>query len=274
LIGAIWFFVDMGLLIPWFRDRFAVFPTDFQHFAPFTNLGTTPGTIALNVMIHPMNTILIALQPGKLEYLLALIAPYLFLGLLGSFIWISALPELAITLLSNHPNMDSVLLRGGRFSMVTATSLALSAVFTIQRIKSLGYGERKGFQLLIASCIFFSTLSLTPLWLNSTALTSITGADELHAILDRVGPNAAIAVPYDVVAPFAQRAIVFDIDRNPPQVVFACAEYVVIQHVHSQPQVFGLLSANAFRIAWEGEEFELWQAPVVPNCLPSKRPWE
>jgi uncharacterized membrane protein len=273
LVGAVWFLVDMGLIIPWFRSTFAVFPTDFQHLAPFAQFGTSPEMIVANVITHPMNTILIMLQPGKPEYLLSLVAPYLFLGSFGSLVWIAALPELAITLLSNHPDAYSVLLGGARFSMVVATTLALSVVFTLSRLKAFLGQRQSQFHILVGSSMFFSTLGLMPLWLNSTALVPLAGATELQAILGRVGPNVAIAVPYEVVAPFAQRAVVFDIDRNPVQVISGCAEYVVMRHDPPERQLFASLSASGFRQVWSGEEFELWQALAVPNCSPSQGPW-
>ena len=273
LVGLISFYAVMSIIIPWFGQRYAVFPTDFHHFSPFASFGNSPLSVTLNAISHPATTISMMLQPGKLPYLLSLTAPYLLFGFAGSLIWIVALPELAITFFSNHPDNSSILLANSRFSTVVVVALGISAVLTLRRI-----GERFGLQRAlvlqtIGSAFLFVTLGLAPLWLNSTLMAPVSGANELPTLLARIGPDAAVAVPYDVVAPFAQRATVFDIDRNPPEVIASCSEYVVFRHNYSEIKLHDLIQAKGFREAWSGEVFELWKSDAVAQCIPTRKPW-
>jgi uncharacterized membrane protein len=273
VVGLISFYAAMSIIIPWFQARYAVFPTDFHHISPFASFGNTPLSIMSNAILHPATTISVILQTGKIPYLLSLAAPYLFVGFLGSAIWIVALPELAITLLSNHPDNSSVLLANSRFSTVIVVALGISAVITLRRIGQ-GLGSQRALALqTIASTFLFVTLGLAPLWLNSTLMAPVTGAGELPAVLAMVGPDAAVAVPYDVVAPFAQRAVVFDIDRNPPEVIASCSEYVVFRQGYSENRLHDLVKVKGFRQAWSGEVFELWQSDAFHQCIPARKPW-
>jgi uncharacterized membrane protein len=273
LFGLGSFYVVISIVIPWFRARYAVFPTDFHHFAPFASFGNTPLSVASNAISSPATTISVMLQPGKAAYLLSLASPYLLVGFAGAAVWIVALPELAITLLSNHPDNSSVLFANSRFSTVVVVALGISTVLTLRRIgEHLGLQRALILQTICAASLFV-TLGLTPLWLNSALMTPVSGAHELPTLLARVGPDAAVAVPYDVVAPFAQRGIVFDIDRNPSGVIASCSQYVVFRRNHSETTLYDLVQAKGFRQAWTGDVFELWQSDVVAQCSPAQKPW-
>jgi len=274
LLGGAWLYGAQAVVIPLFRRTYAVFPTVFTPTAFFAQFGGSPAAILRNVVMEPAVTAATVLQPGKPAYLLSLVAPYLIVGFAGSLLWIVALPELAISLLSeSSARLRIPLLVGSRFAMVIAVSVALSAVLTLHRLSRAGVDEGRRLQRLVASAMLFSTLSLVPYWLSSTSLAPVARPAELRAIMARVGPAAPVAVPYNIAAPFAQRAIVLDIDHDPAGVVRSCARYVALRHDHQPRQVFAAIVAGGFRRAWSGPEFEVWRSARAPSCTPRVKPW-
>ncbi len=273
-LAGLWFYAAEALIIPLFRRSYAVFPTVFTPTAFFGQFGQSPAAILRDIIVEPGVTAATVLQPGKPAYLLALAAPYLVAGFAGSLLWVVALPELAISLLSESSARPRVpLLIGSRFAMVIAVSLALSSVLTLRRLSGAADGDGRRLQRLLASAMLFSTASLVPYWLTSASLTPVADAAEVRAVAARVGGAAAVAVPYNIVAPFARRAVVLDTDNDPAGVIQACARYVVLRHDRRPRQVFDAIFSAGFRLVWTSREFELWQATTTPSCTPRVKPW-
>jgi uncharacterized membrane protein len=272
LAGVVAFFFAMRIVIPWFRTKYAIFPTDFEHLSPYSRFGTSLGQVVINALTNPSLTLSAILEAGKVGYLVSILAPYLLVGIAGSLLWIVALPELAITLLSNHANNAGPLLAGGRFSTVTVVALALACVISLRKA-GVRFGARATFfHRCVASTFFFVTMALVPLWLNSTCFAPVAGAAEMPTLIQQIGAVDPVAVPYDVAASFAQRAVVFDINRNPPEVIASCSKFVVMRH--NRPElIYSAIQAKQFRQVWNGEVFELWQSEQKAACDLPNKPW-
>ena len=95
-VGLVWFLVAMGVVIPYFRHG----PSHVVSY--YAHLGSSPGEIARNVLLHPLRALAIAFAPEKLEFFLIMFLPVGFLCLLSPASLAMALPGFAVCLLSER----------------------------------------------------------------------------------------------------------------------------------------------------------------------------
>jgi uncharacterized membrane protein len=94
--GLAWSLVAILVIIPHFSPAGA---SPFQD--RYAHLGDGPGGVLAGVLTRPWEVADLLAEPGRLGYLVALLAPLLALPLLAPLLALGALPELAINLLSN-----------------------------------------------------------------------------------------------------------------------------------------------------------------------------
>jgi len=94
--GMAWFVVSMWVIIPYFRHG----PSHVVSY--YAHLGSSPGEIARNILLHPLRTLAIVFAPEKLEFFLIMFLPVGFLCLLGPASLAMALPGFAVCLLSQR----------------------------------------------------------------------------------------------------------------------------------------------------------------------------
>lgn len=100
---AILFWLAVRVWLPAFSDR-----QEFWPLVRYQELGSTFGEAFRTVVTRPVYVLGVALQPAKLEFMLRLLAPLLFLPLFSPGSWIFAAPALAICVLSSVPDMYSM----------------------------------------------------------------------------------------------------------------------------------------------------------------------
>lgn len=265
------------LIVPYFRFSYLAFRTGssagpFVDSPSFSQFGTTPAQIALHIFTRPDITLATVAQIGKGPYLIELLAPYLFVFVFGSAAFVIGLSDLAITLLSNRPDATAPFLGGERFGMAIGVAASISTILTLGWLRRKSMLDQPRTQLLTSAmaCI---TLALVPLWLNAALLKPVPGAREVPGLLQRVGPDAPVAVPYWIAARFAERPIVLTPEVDPVPIIVRCSRYVVIDRQKDNTALVKAMRGKGFIRAMSGEEFAVWRAPQAPSCSATSRPW-
>lgn len=274
VLGAVWLAAMIFVVMPWFRSHYRAFsPNSFgfrgiTDIGAFSHLGTSVGGILHTIVFHPGTALSTVTQVEKLQYLILIVAPYLVGGILGSVFWLLALPDLVISLLVNHSQVQQF--TGDRFAMMVATAFAISALLTFQRISS------RHTRQLLASAMLFSTVALLPNWINTTRLRSTPrpGAAQLRTFAKRIGPNAAVAGPEWSVQLLANRRVIIDYGRgNLSQVILKCSQYVILDTTHAATQLRPVIQAGGFREIRSAKGLQLWKSPTKPHCSSQHLPW-
>lgn len=104
-------FTALGFALFYYLVKFAI-PAAHggSHFALsyYSDFGSSPLTIAKNILLSPVKTVSTIFGKGQLIYLLGLSAPLGFLSLLGFPILILVSPDLAVSLLSQNKQLHTI----------------------------------------------------------------------------------------------------------------------------------------------------------------------
>ena len=99
-IALAWAAIAFGIVLPHFNPE-GVSP----YLSRYDQLGRDPLDMLTNVLSDPGAAIGLVLEPAKLDYVQSVFSPTLYLALLSPATVVMALPDLAINLLSNFPEM-------------------------------------------------------------------------------------------------------------------------------------------------------------------------
>lgn len=105
LAGAAYFLLAIKVIIPSYRDDQAL-----VYAANYAHLGSNPTDIAMNVLLHPIKTIRILADTMRIANLAMYLVPLGFLPLLGFPVLMIALPNIAVTFLSQFMTNYSFIL--------------------------------------------------------------------------------------------------------------------------------------------------------------------
>ncbi len=120
LISIVWFVLSIFYFIPLFRggDHFAV--------GRYSDFGGSPIRIITGIITNPYSISKYLFSSDTLRYLLFLLGPVGFLSLFSPIQLLVAMPEFAINLLSNNPNMRNVIYH---YTAVITPFVFLSAIY-------------------------------------------------------------------------------------------------------------------------------------------------
>ena len=100
--AALYFVLVMTVIIPAFQPRAA--SAGWTYVSRYAHLGGSMGEILKTLALHPLDAVVRSFETYKLKTLLELFLPLGLLPLLGWRALLVALPGLAYTYLSAHPN--------------------------------------------------------------------------------------------------------------------------------------------------------------------------
>ncbi len=102
IVSISWFLLSVWYIIPHFRTT--------QHFAisRYAQFGKSPTGVISGMLSRPLDVLQLVVNKNSLDYIVALFGPLLFVCLLSPLVLILA-PELAVNLLSNNSNMQSII---------------------------------------------------------------------------------------------------------------------------------------------------------------------
>lgn len=123
-LSLAWVAVCFGIILPHFHGSFA---GGNNYWYRYNWLGDTPGHAAVNVLTHPWLPFTFILgDAAKRGYLAMLLRTTGGLGILAPALWICALPELAVNLLSTHAEQYSGVFQ---YNAVLLAFLASASVY-------------------------------------------------------------------------------------------------------------------------------------------------
>ena len=135
VLAALWVAISFRVILPHFNGGIS---SGNNYWYRYSWLGTSPGSAIVNVLLHPWLPVWFVLSDAaRRGYLAHLFRINGALGIFAPALWVCALPELAINLLSTHPEQYS------GFFQYNATIIAFvsaSAVYGVARLYHARYG--------------------------------------------------------------------------------------------------------------------------------------
>ncbi len=104
-----------------------------EHFALsyYSDFGDSPLSVIKNIILSPGKVIEIILTDSKIDYLRQILQPLGFISLLSPIVLIFALPDIAINLLSNNPNLHQIYYQ---YTAVITPFIFIAAIFGLKNL--------------------------------------------------------------------------------------------------------------------------------------------
>lgn len=125
-----WLVIAFGVIIPTYNPTGAS-----PYLSRYDQLGGSPREILVTFLLNPQKVLPTLLEPAKLQYAQSLLLPVAFLPFLSPFTFAFALPDLALSLLSNFPDMYS---GKAHYGAVIVPFLVISAIYATGFMAGLG----------------------------------------------------------------------------------------------------------------------------------------
>jgi uncharacterized membrane protein len=198
VVGLSLTLVDFLFVIPHFS------PSGINPFVGrYQGVGTTPTGIAHKLFTDPAAFVHAVATGHKALYLVLLLVPFLGLWLLEPLLFIGALPDLAINLLSSKSDQTSISFHwtAGMIPFIVAASVLGAARFKGQEIRVSLYALVGAASIAIFSPIYF-------LRQDVQALSSPTRAIKVHA-LALIPPGAPVSASNQLGGHLSERRYIY-----------------------------------------------------------------
>jgi uncharacterized membrane protein len=213
LLGAVWFATAILVVVPRFNGG-----AQFHYFEWYDNLGHTPAEALHTVLTDPLTVMDTVVSEPKLLLLGSVYGLLAFLPLLRPDVLVVALPTLAMCLLSDRPMLSSIRKQYPAVLYPLAFAGAILAVETILRIPAFERRRRVALPALLALVVGLNVgaqwLSPPTTWRFLSQWTRPSFAPAVDRLLEKIPPEAAVAVSSRVAPNLAQRERLF---LFPPQ---------------------------------------------------------
>jgi uncharacterized membrane protein len=205
-LGLAWLLVTTRWIIPFFRGQ------DYPHLRRWGRLGGSLQEIVLGLATQPGEVLGTVLDPARLHYLAALLAPWAFLPLLGAAALLPTLPTLAANLLSTDPVTFH---HRSQYNGHLLPFLALAATAGLRRLLAARGEPAARLALGLALCA-------------SVALTARTVND---LTVDRWWPDARVRDVHALVAMVPAQVVVGADERIVPHLAHRPSIYIFPQRL-------------------------------------------
>ena len=212
-------FVQVAYVIPYFRGA------PYHHLYRYAALGSSLSEIAATLVFKPWRWILLAFEPAKIVYLLALLAPLAFLPLAAPAALAAALPGLFQNLLSVDPKLYH---HRAQYQAFVLPFLVLAAIDGYHRLQARRGGGALGGRVrpvtLLGAAFVISTV-LTAATVNDLGVAKWRLGplqQAAYRLMARVPPDASISANERLVPHLATRTEVWVFPRG-----VGASEYVL-----------------------------------------------
>ena len=207
-VSIAYFLVAVLIIMPWLGggllrvDRYA-------------NLGNSPAEIAQTLLFHPLRVLETITETPKLLYVFWLLAPLLFLPLLGKWAILLLIPGVVENILTYYPAQFS---GQYQYDAMVIPGIFLATIYGIRAFVRRFPSHRKtlGYTILSAGIIVFSLRA--PLS-NLSLLNELTRTNDrqkaYQAMMRMVSPNASVAAHTNLVPHLANREYVYMLGYEP-----------------------------------------------------------
>jgi len=165
-------------------------PTALSTKWEWSEFGTSPSEIVVNVLTHPMKTVSVFFSDGqsKFVYIVSLLAPLGFSSLLHPLPLVMALPWLAAGLLSINPLYYNVVTQYPAF---VSASIFVSAIYGLRRL--LGGADSMAARRVVSFMVI--SLLITTMLLPTGGYLSVTETDKYTRMaLNEIPVDASVSV--------------------------------------------------------------------------------
>lgn len=217
-----WLFAAVEWVMPMFRDDHA-YPYITAH---YRHLGDSLAAVLLTPIQKPLTVFVLLLTVERLRYVLALLAPLVFLPLLAVPALLGALPGLAQNLLSDYPVLFH---HRSQYQSFVLPFLVIAAILGLERLSHRIVGATRLGWLTPAralACAALASAALSARTMNDFALTSWRLAESHRAayrLLDAIPAGATVSAGERLFPHLYDRATVFVFPGGVPG-----AEYVLV----------------------------------------------
>ena len=213
LAGVGWFAVCFFWILPAFNPG-----TGSNHFTRYAHLGATWAEVARNLVLHPTLFLGRLADPQVQAYLVAILAPTGFLGILAPEVLLVAGSEIGLNLLSDFPPQTTI---DYQYAAMTVAVASVAAVYGTARLKR-AVEARRGPSPVVAKVAAIAALAasvvyhaqsygtLRPLSGRVQLVVRQTDHSRLGArFLAQIPPGVPVSAQSDVVPHLCDRRSVY-----------------------------------------------------------------
>jgi uncharacterized membrane protein len=200
VVGLGWLLIVTRWLIPHFRGE------TYSHLRRWGRLGGSVTEIVIGMLAQPGEVLATLFTLSRLKYLLAVLAPWAFLPLLGPGALLGTLPTLAANLLSTDP---VTIHHRTQYNGYLLPFLALAAILGVRRLG--GWKGEQGVRLALGLALMIS-LAMTARTVNDLTVTRWwpePRTRDVHALVARVPPQVVVGADERIVPHLSQRPRVY-----------------------------------------------------------------
>jgi uncharacterized membrane protein len=213
LLGTAWFAMAVLVVVPRFNGG-----AQFHYFEWYDNLGHTPSEAVHTVLTDPLTVIDTVVSEPKLLLLGSVYGLLAFLPLLRPDVLVIALPTLAMSLLSDRPMLSSI---RKQYPAMLYPLAFIGAILALEMLLKIPAVERRRRWVEPAALALVVVLNVGAQWLSPPTTWRFLGqwerpafAPAVDKLLDKIPPEAAVAVSSRIAPALAQREHLF---LFPPQ---------------------------------------------------------
>lgn len=129
VFGLVWSAVAIGLVMPHFRTAGA----EVALVGRYGEFGDSVGAAVINLIVHPVRSAEILATESRVIFVLALLAPLLFLPLRAPLLAAAAVPDVLINLMSSHPQQQQLAFHYGAVSGPILIAAAIVGLGSLTR---------------------------------------------------------------------------------------------------------------------------------------------
>ena len=163
----------------------------------YSAVGGSPGGIVRGAFEHPVRLVQALTEHRDLAYLIDLLVPLGGLSLLSPLLAASALPEIALNLLSDTPTQTSIHFH---YTAGAIPGLVAAAVLGASRVKRRWPGSSTSLGAALVLLVLGSGVMLGPLpiWAHVPFGSTLAADDHIVTVHDRTAARVLRAIPPDV----------------------------------------------------------------------------
>jgi len=213
LLGTAWFATAVLVVVPRFNGG-----AQFHYFEWYDNLGHTPAEAVHTILTDPLTIIDTVVSEPKLLLLGSVYGLLAFLPVLRPDVLVIALPTLAMSLLSDRPMLSSI---RKQYPAALYPLAFVGAILALEMLLKLPVVERRRRVTEAAVLALVVALNVGAQWLSPPTTWRFLGqwtrpsfAPAVDKLIEKIPPEAAVAVSNHIAPALAQRERLF---LFPPQ---------------------------------------------------------
>ena len=272
-IALAWAAIAFGVVLPHFNPE-GVSP----YLSRYDQLGRDPLDMLTNVLSDPGAAIGLVLEPAKLDYVQSVFSPTLYLALLSPATVVMALPDLAINLLSNFPEMFAGRAHYGAVLVPVVTISTILGLANARRLLERVHPLSAQWGVGVLAVLVLGS-SLMSFWqqvflpLTDHLPETTKRMDAAHELKALIPPDAAVAASTTLNPHVSQRQQVFlfpDIEQAEYIFLDVTASPYPIDAANQWWRVQKLLNSGDWGVVAARNGYLLLQRGAPASALPEE----